>query len=298
MFFTQEDYEKIEQWLKNSSIKDSEFTEVDNIKDTDTIVVVQDGYNKKIRLKALIDQILNFGVADFVNITDKYDHTFITLEEAISKIPVKARKTGQVITFKDDNGNWRIYQFKGYLNQWNILDQWDDLFDWEKLIIDSFLPDEEDITKSEPDENGNSYLSLKDREYNPDEFSGLGRIILRKNIKEIEDKNYGTIKKNILTQDMINKPNTIYEIRYDFDLNNTTINIPKNCTLEFNGGKFQNGRTILDDTSILPYGCLIGKYFSNVEGTYRKGQCIFEDTFNKPIWFNGIKWVDATGAEV
>lgn len=127
MFFTQEDYKKIEQWLKNSSIKDSEFTEVDNIKDTDTIVVVQDGDNKKIKLKALIDQILNLGVADFVNITDKYDHTFITLEEAISKIPVKARKTGQVITFKDDNGNWRIYQFKGYLNQWNILDQWDDL---------------------------------------------------------------------------------------------------------------------------------------------------------------------------
>lgn len=40
---------------------------------------------------------------------------------------------------------------------------------------------------------------------------------------------------------MINQPNTIYEIRYDFDLNRETINVPENCTLKFEGGSLMNG---------------------------------------------------------
>lgn len=86
--------------------------------------------------------------------------------------------------------------------------------------------DEEDITA----ESGN--LKLKDRAYDEASFSGKGYKILRKNIVE---------GKNILTQDMINEPNTIYEIRYDFDLNEATINIPEGCVLKFDGGKVSNG---------------------------------------------------------
>lgn len=47
--------------------------------------------------------------------------------------------------------------------------------------------------------------------------------------------------RNILTPAMINQPNTIYDIRYDFDLNNNTIDIPENCILKFKGGTFNNG---------------------------------------------------------
>ena len=84
--------------------------------------------------------------------------------------------------------------------------------------------DEEDITA------GN--LKLKDRAYDEANFSGKGYKILRKNIQD---------GKNILTQDMVNEPNTIYEIRYDFDLNGATINIPDGCTLKFGGGSINNG---------------------------------------------------------
>ena len=48
-------------------------------------------------------------------------------------------------------------------------------------------------------------------------------------------------EKNVLTQDMINKTNTIYEIRYDFDLNEKEINIPEGCILKFEGGSINNG---------------------------------------------------------
>lgn len=86
--------------------------------------------------------------------------------------------------------------------------------------------DEEDITA----EDGN--LKLKDRAYDEANFSGKGYKILRKNIQD---------GKNILTQDMINEPNTIYEIRYDFDLNGVTISIPEGCSLDFRGGSISNG---------------------------------------------------------
>ena len=40
---------------------------------------------------------------------------------------------------------------------------------------------------------------------------------------------------------MINQPNTIYEIRYDFDLNGEEITIPSNCHLAFKCGSMANG---------------------------------------------------------
>lgn len=236
MFFTQDDYKKIQQWLTKNSVKDTEFNEASiPFNGEEIITIVQGNQNKKVFLKDLVAQVFNLGVSDFVNITDKYNAPNISLEEAIRLIPSRARKEGQVITFLDKEDHWHIYQFKGVLNQWNVLDTWEDLFDWEKLIIDSILPDEEDLTKSLPDTNGNSYLSFKDRAYNPEDFSGLGRIILRKNIVEVEDPIYGKVKKNVLYQDMINQANTVYVIRYDFTLNED-ITIPSNCMLQFDGG--------------------------------------------------------------
>lgn len=87
-------------------------------------------------------------------------------------------------------------------------------------------PDEEDITVEE------NKLKFKDKVYNAGEFSGLGRVYLRKNIVN---------GKNVLTQEMINKTNTIYIIQYDYDLDNKEINVPENCTLQFEGGGLKNG---------------------------------------------------------
>ena len=86
--------------------------------------------------------------------------------------------------------------------------------------------DEEDLTTV------NGQMKFKDKEYDSSEFSGLGRVYLRKNIQT---------NKNILTQDMINKPNTIYIIQYDYDLNDQTITIPESCILQFEGGSLSNG---------------------------------------------------------
>jgi hypothetical protein len=51
---------------------------------------------------------------------------------------------------------------------------------------------------------------------------------------------------------MINETNTVYEVRYDFDLNGTTVTIPENCIIKFNGGSIGSGKVFSDNkTTIL-----------------------------------------------
>lgn len=103
-------------------------------------------------------------------------------------------------------------------------------------FIEGVLPDEEDITSNNDDK-----LKFADRKYNPKKFSGKGYKILRKNIQD---------GKNILSQSMINQQNTVYEIRYDYDLNNQEITIPEGSTLKFNGGSLSNGTLIYSVTDL------------------------------------------------
>ena len=59
-----------------------------------------------------------------------------------------------------------------------------------------------------------------------------------------------TEPRNLITDLMVNQPNTIYEIRYDFDLDGKTLEMPENCVLKFNGGSLRNGKLILNNTYI------------------------------------------------
>lgn len=89
-------------------------------------------------------------------------------------------------------------------------------------------------------------------------------------------------EKNVLTQDMINEPNTVYEIRYDFDLNEQIIYVPENCTIDFKGGNISNGCLISNKTVVynLPKGTdLRGKiYNSRKEEITLKGDIIKRNT--------------------
>lgn len=254
MFFTEEDYKKIEKYLASCGVKDSCLEDAKlPIEGNEKIAIVQNGENRILYIRELIEALSNSkaSLSDLYNVTDHAKEKYINLKQAIELVPYKARKIGQIITFLNPASKWELYQFQGTsILQWNELSLWNDFFNLDSYVIKSILPDEEDLTKLENDGKGNSYLSLKDREYNPDEFSGLGKVILRKNIMEVETEEYGKVKKNVLLQDMINKPNTIYEIRYDFDLNNQEITIPEGCVLDFQGGSLSNGALIGNNTFI------------------------------------------------
>lgn len=103
--------------------------------------------------------------------------------------------------------------------------------------------DEEDLTS----ENG--LIKINNRS----SLDGMGYVILRK------DKTFA---------EQVTLANTIYEIRYDFELNENSIEIPVDCTLVFNGGSISNGTIIgnntqfegLKDSSIL---CDFGGTFAD-----------------------------------
>lgn len=182
---------------------------------------------------------------------------------------------------------------------------------WEDLSPEfvSNSADEEDLESVIIGDNNRVIREKSIKEYNPAEFSGLGRVILRKNIVQ---------GKNVLTQEMINKPNTIYEIRYDFDLNDATINIPENCTLDFQGGSIKNGTLNFNYTLInaplyhifyniitkgySPSDCQVewfgAKSYSRIDTNFTYSSDAIQDAFNScfgNIYFNvGIYYIDKT----
>lgn len=185
MFFTREDILKIQQALLQFGVKDSELPNAKSVTYDDILSIVQDGKNKQIGVKDFCNQTSLLKRKDFINITDKYDEHYISLTEAITLVPILQRKDGLVITFQDVEGNWEIYQFRGNITEFFEEDKWFNLSDCGNNIIQSIVPDEEDLTASTPDENKKSLVSLKDRIYDPTSFSGKGYKILRKNIQSI-----------------------------------------------------------------------------------------------------------------
>lgn len=86
--------------------------------------------------------------------------------------------------------------------------------------------------------------------------------------------------RNILTSAMISQPNTIYEIRYDFDLNGEIIQMKEGCTLKFEGGSLNNGILKCDNTII------------NNANFVVLNNCSFSGTilseYVRPEWFGAI----------
>lgn len=94
------------------------------------------------------------------------------------------------------------------------------------------LPNTEDLVLvDEKMQLANRAAAIKDGK-----VANLGYVILR------QDKSF---------TEQVTDENTIYEIRYEFDLNGEEIEIPANCTLKFNGGKINNGTLQCVDTTIL-----------------------------------------------
>ena len=128
---------------------------------------------------------------------------------------------------KGDTPIMRLNREEGYVQFGYDGEHWNNLIPITDFSIIENNPDEEDITSDD-----NNKLKFADRSYNPDNFSGKGYKILRKNIVD---------GKNVLTQEMVNEENTVYEIRYDFDLNEQEITIPDSSILYFNSGSLSNG---------------------------------------------------------
>lgn len=246
-----------------------------------------------VRLEDIIDKITDKSIQWILN---NYNHIYVEYSESRevtrNKVPQMLRRSGLWISYNNGKKNITEYYLGENTNvnnyvEWASDDNWkefDELTIQDKSITYQHLsdalrelvaggntitnfPDEEDITSD------GTVLSFKDREYDPNTFSGLGRVILRKNLKVIDGQ-----PKNILTQGMIDKENTIYEIRYDFDLGGKEITIPEGCVLDFQGGSLSNGTIVGNDTILKSEPIII---FNNISvlGTWKLKNAYSE-------WFN------------
>lgn len=140
------------------------------------------------------------------------------------------------------------------------------------------LADDEDI-ESVDDGTGSNVLKFKNKAYSAENFSGLGRVYLRKNMVE---------GKNVLTQEMISVPNTIYNIQYDYDLNGAEITVPENCVLQFDGGCLSNGKITGNNTCVQSEPV---KVFDNItfDGSFRI-KSIFAEWFGAKGLHHRVKY--------
>lgn len=292
MFFTQDDYRKIEEWLRTRTAKDSEFPNADPLRGNENVPIIQDGKNKTLTINELVRQVALMELPDFFNVTAFIKKGHLCLEQAVCFVPVEQRKLGLTITFHSAKGHWLIYQFKGTsLNQWSSLNYWRSPIEEALKELVSY-PDEEDITGVR--DGDRTFLKLKDKSYNPEDFSGKGRIILRKNpvgteACSIDDEDHLI---NILTQDMIREENTIYIVQYDFDLDGKVISIPKGCILWFQGGSINNGTVYLQETAILGAFKLDDVGSAKLFGKFNTGQVMTftNDNRQELKWWNGEEW--------
>lgn len=115
--------------------------------------------------------------------------------------------------------------------------------------LSTVVADEEDLTVVD------SKLKFKNRKKEPNDYTGKGYKILRL-------RSNGTI--NTLYQADVMDTNTVYEIRYDFDLGGATLEIPINSVLSFKGGSLSNGIVQGNNTIIAGYNTA---KFDNIEFT-------------------------------
>ena len=240
MYFTQEDYKKIENWLSKKSVKDSDFQEALPLNGEEIITVVQSGHNKKVKIREFIDKIYKYNGSDFTNITNIYKVENITLGEAINFIPAVNRKKGQVITFLNTDGNWEIYQFVGELNQWNNLNFWNNPFDLGVL-------DYADLV-NKPSINGkelNGNTSLKDLGIQPaGNYADKDTVTDVLNSITNINNNLSTINEDIddINTDIGTINDSITSINHDIgtindgitNINNDVLNINNNLNTHIN----------------------------------------------------------------
>ena len=110
--------------------------------------------------------------------------------------------------------------------------------------------------------------------------------------------NVVTPKIKALIQNKFNKPNVIYKITKDIDLEGGTLTIPAGCTLDFQGGSITNGTIVFNSTLVLPQSCDIKNYIvATITGSYKEGQVIYDSTLTpkKMKMWNGTDWVNMDG---
>lgn len=257
MYFTEEDYKNIEKWLQHRAIKDSQLYCAKPLTGNEQVVILQEGVNKKVNIHQITEKCSE-NYFDFYNVTERHKVFNLTLREAISYVPINIRKPGLVVTFLDKDNFWRVVQYEGTVKgHWDYESHWKDV----KELPDDIKDTDQDITW------------------------GKKRKVLKLNVQVVpEPDGSETMEINPLEQTDFDQEDTIYIIKYNFDIRGN-ITIPDNCELHFEGGKLKIWEEIILDLNSAGLTGVIGdidNYIVKEDGgtiiNYAKGQLNYKDS--------------------
>ena len=225
--------------------------------------------------------------ANLEHILHQFNHIFLqfqgTPQATRNLLPKDMRRKGIMISYRNMDNNvvteTNIDESESTSDNWGLDKYWavysislDQIIKVIEDYIDQFFDDAlkeylesliTEVVKLNPDDldkNSDNQIQLADR----DSTNGMGYVILRKN-------------KTLAEQ--VTKENTIYEIRYDYDLDGGEVTIPSGCTLYFQGGSFSNGTLVGYNTKIRAG---LDKIFNlDVEGSWDMPEAY-------PEWFGGV----------
>ena len=212
---------------------------------------VQEGRFKDIFPKTYTEAIIDRETGEFLNVTlEKVNFLFLPFvnSDAATRllVPDKMRRRGLWISYIKYDGTLKseYYNSDSLVDvDWQDSSNWlgggfgdlqgvvDTIRNWVNSFIQDLITEATRLNPEDLNKNSSNQIQLADR----GSTDGMGYVILRKNKTFAEQ---------------VTKENTIYEIRYDFDLNGATITIPEGCTLDFQGGSISDGTIIFNTTNI------------------------------------------------
>lgn len=316
-------------------------------------------FNPLVNLKDIQDSLSDTDLGTILNL---YNHIKVDWKtdaaQTRRQVPIILRRSGMFITYH--NGTKFVTEFYTGSNDTVQTSAWEQDSNWTKVPDADYIsagvkpgvgtigyeqlndnlkqlfrdkvnvtnyPDDEDICSQD------NLLKLKDREADASNFQSKGYVILRKNLVTVN----GEVK-NILTQSMINKPNTIYEIRYDFE-SISNISFDNSSIIFFNGGSLSenieynnyygylnNTFDSSDTTTTTKLNHDVGENKSNINiikgdidsiktsinmlslkgdtlsrptlTTSDEGLEYYDSTLKKKILWNGTAWVNLDGTQL
>lgn len=266
MYFTEEDYRKIEKWLQGRAVKDSQLPPAKPLTGCEEVAILQENMNKRTNIHTIAEKCSE-SYFDFYNVTERNKVSGLSLKEAISYVPVDMRKPGLVITFLDRDNFWEVVQYEGTTKEhWDYISHWEDI----KELPDNIKDTDTDITW------------------------GKKRKVFKLNIQVVPDPDGSeTVEINPLEQSDFNLEDTIYIIRYNFDIKGN-ITLPNNCELQFEGGKLKIWEGVILDLNEVKITGVVGdiaEYMIQKDGSrvinYAKGQLNYTNGLEV---YTGSEW--------
>lgn len=143
MFFTQEDYRKIEDYLKRNSIRDTEFNTIQSLNQEDFVPVLHNKENAKISVRDIYKGIGKNNIINYHEYIGNYTSA-VSLKDVLSSIKEPHRVPGCMITFMSSFSNqWETYQFNSFtIDNWLNEEYWRNLYENTQSKFKGFFPNE------------------------------------------------------------------------------------------------------------------------------------------------------------